>query len=156
MASTHFASYGGRVPAPTLPPGGAAKPRSGSSAGTAGGKSSFTEALDRTEQADKVAASGGRPAGLALNGKSEAETRAAIHKAAGSFESQALGQLLGFMTQGVEVDPTFGGGHGEEMFRDLLNTEYGKLVHKAGTAGIAKSVEREMLRAQGLASNQRV
>ena len=91
-----------------------------------------------------------KPAALALNTKTETETRAAIHKSAADFESSALGQLLGFMTQNIEVNPTFGGGHGEEMFRDMMNTEYGKMLHKGGRTGIADQVERQLLRAQGL------
>ena len=87
---------------------------------------------------------------MALNTKTETETRAAIHKSAADFESSALGQLLGFMTQNIEVNPTFGGGHGEEMFRDMMNTEYGKMLHKGGRTGIADQVERQLLRAQGL------
>ncbi|MEI7609729.1 MAG: rod-binding protein [Rhodospirillaceae bacterium] len=95
-------------------------------------------------------AGGSRLNAAALNRKTEPETRTAIHKSAAEFESSALGQLLGFMTQNVEVDPTFGGGHGEEMFRDMLNTEYGKMLHKGGRTGIAAQVERQLLRAQGL------
>ncbi|MEI6559601.1 MAG: rod-binding protein [Rhodospirillaceae bacterium] len=91
-----------------------------------------------------------RPSAIALNSRTEAETRAAIHKSASEFESSTLGQLLGFITQNVEVDPVFGGGHGEEMFRDMMNTEYGKMLHKGGRAGIADQVERQLLRAQGL------
>ena len=91
-----------------------------------------------------------RLSAMALNTKTEAETRAAIHKSAADFESSALGQLLGFMTQNIEVNPTFGGGRGEEMFRDMMNTEYGKMLHKSGRTGIADQVERQLLRAQGL------
>ena len=86
----------------------------------------------------------------AFKGKSETETRAAIHKSAQDFESTTLGQMLQFMSDSVEVDPEFGGGHGEEMFRQMLTTEYGKMMHKAGGAGIAAQVEPELLRAQGL------
>ena len=91
-----------------------------------------------------------RPALMALSAKSEPETRAAIHKSAHEFEASVLGQLMGFMTQNVEVDPTFGGGHGEEMFRDMMNAEYGKMMNKSGRTGIADQVERQLLRAQGL------
>ena len=35
--------------------------------------------------------------------------------AADNFESFFVGQMLEYMTQGVEVDPEFGGGHAEEM-----------------------------------------
>ena len=85
-----------------------------------------------------------------LNPKSEAETRQAIHKSAQDFESTTMGQMLQLMSDTVEVDPDFGGGHGEEMFRQMLTTEYGKLMRKAGPSGVSSQIERELLRAQGL------
>jgi hypothetical protein len=102
-----------------------------------------------------VGAAGALPPGprltaSTLNRKSEAETRRAIHKSAQDFEATTLGQMLQFMSDTIEVDPDFGGGHGEEMFRQMLTTEYGKLMRKSGGAGIAPQVERELLRAQGL------
>ncbi len=90
------------------------------------------------------------PSLTAFNGRSESATRAAIHKSAADFETAALGQLLAFMTQSIEVDSTFGGGHGEEMFRDMMNAEYGKMFSKSGRTGIADQVERQLLRSQGL------
>ena len=88
--------------------------------------------------------------GLSRIARSETETRAAIHKSAIAFESTCLGQLMSFMTEAREVDPMFGGGRGEEMFRGMLTTEYGKLATKNSHTGIAAAVERQLLRAQGL------
>ena len=93
---------------------------------------------------------GPRLSATTLNPRSEAETRRAIHKSAQDFESTTLGQMLQFISDTNEVDPDFGGGHGEEMFRQMLTTEYGKLMSKSGHTGIAGPVERELLRAQGL------
>ncbi len=87
---------------------------------------------------------------LKLSNRTEPETRAAIHKSAIEFETATMGQMLSFMTQEVGVDPNFGGGHAEEMFRGMLNSEYGKLSMAKGGTGVASQVEREMLRAQGL------
>ncbi len=136
------------VLSPALSQGG---PRSGSSAG------GFAAALDQ-QQAPAVSPAPGSAGGLpqgprlvgSLNPKSEAETRQAIHKSAQDFESTTLGQMLQFISDTVEVDPDFGGGHGEEMFRQMLTTEYGKLMRKSGATGISAQVERELLRAQGL------
>lgn len=111
------------------------------------GSTGFSAALNAYGQG--AAAGDGRPA-FSLNSRTEAETRAAIHKSAGDFEASCMGQLLGFMNQDLAVDPNFGGGRGEEMYRDMMNTEYGKLAHRSGTVGIAAQVERELLRAQGL------
>ena len=73
---------------------------------------------------------------------------AKLRKAAGEFETQFLSQMLAPMFETVETDPTFGGGHGEEMFRSLLVNEYGKQMSSRGGFGIADSVYRELLRAQ--------
>jgi Rod binding domain-containing protein len=69
-------------------------------------------------------------------------------EAAESFESFFVGQMLEYMWQGVEVDPMFGGGHAEEMWRSMLNQEYGKHIVKSGGLGIANQVMTEMLKAQ--------
>jgi len=65
-----------------------------------------------------------------------------------SFESFFVGQMLEYMQQGVEVDPNFGGGHAEEMWKSMLNQEYGKHIVKSGGLGIAKQVMDSMLKAQ--------
>ena len=74
--------------------------------------------------------------------------RAQIRKAADDFENVFVSQMLGHMFDGIGVDETFGGGHGEEMFRSMLTNEYGKQVSRSGGFGIADQVYRELLRAQ--------
>lgn len=118
-------------------------------AGPSGAPLGFQGALDAAGAGTTAAAGGGKPS-IVLNRRSEAETRAAIHKSAGDFEATCLGQLLGFMTQEIEVDPNFGGGHGEEMYREMMNAEYGKLAQRSGRVGLASKVEGDLLRAQGL------
>jgi Rod binding domain-containing protein len=77
---------------------------------------------------------------------------AAIDKTAQSFEEMFATQLLQPMFASVGVNPTFGGGHGEEVMRSFLTQEYGKLVAKSGKLGIAAQVKTEMLRAQEAAT----
>jgi Rod binding domain-containing protein len=74
--------------------------------------------------------------------------RGQIAKAASEFESMFVAQMVGHMFEGVEVDETFGGGQGEEMFRSMLVNEYGKQITRRGGLGIADQVYRELLRAQ--------
>ena len=74
--------------------------------------------------------------------------RAQIRKAADDFENVFVSQMLGHMFDGIGVDETFGGGHGEEMFRSLLTEQYAKQVNGRGGFGIADQVYRELLRAQ--------
>ncbi|MBL8629413.1 MAG: rod-binding protein [Rhodospirillaceae bacterium] len=67
---------------------------------------------------------------------------------ADEFESVFVGQMLEYMSEGVEVDPMFGGGHAEEMWKSMMNQEYGKHIVKNGGLGISKQVMDYMLKAQ--------
>jgi flagellar protein FlgJ len=71
-----------------------------------------------------------------------------VRDAAKKFESFFVGQMLEHMSSGIETDPTFGGGHGEEMWKSMLNQEYGKEISKTGRLGIADHVVQGMLRMQ--------
>ena len=48
----------------------------------------------------------------------------------------------------MQPDELFGGGHGEEMWRSMLNQEYGKEVAKGGKLGLSSSVMTAMLKMQ--------
>jgi peptidoglycan hydrolase FlgJ len=86
--------------------------------------------------------------------KIDPAVRGKLRKAADEFESTFVSQMFGMMMQGVEVDDTFGGGHGEEMFRSMLTNEYGKQVTNRGGFGLADSVYKELLHAQEARSAQ--
>jgi len=77
-------------------------------------------------------------------------TKAQIHKTAQAFESQFLSQMLGSMFDGVTTSAPFGGGQGEEAFKSFLMDAFAKQMTKAGGIGITASVQREMLKMQGL------
>ena len=68
--------------------------------------------------------------------------------AAKQFEGFFVGQMMEHMMAGVEVNPEFGGGTGEETWRSMLNQEYGKEIAKSGKLGIADNVMKAMLQAQ--------
>ncbi len=87
----------------------------------------------------------GNPALLKLKNAKSPEL---IDKAAKEFESFFLSQMLDEISSGIESDGMFGGGHGEEVFKSLLNQEYGKAIANAGGVGIADMVKSEMLRMQ--------
>ncbi len=78
----------------------------------------------------------------------EDRIRAQARDVAESFESMFLAQMFEFMSSGLEVDPTFGGGPGEKAFRSLLNNEYANGIAKAGGIGVADPVYREILKLQ--------
>ena len=56
------------------------------------------------------------------------------------FEAVFAGQLAKLLLEQVEVDPAFGGGHGEEMFRGVLAEELGRSIAKGGQLGLAPAV----------------
>ncbi len=77
--------------------------------------------------------------------------KANIDKTARDFEAMFASQLIAPMFEGIEVNPLFGGGHGEEMMRGFLIQEYGKIAAASGQLGIASAIKAEMIRAQEVA-----
>lgn len=82
----------------------------------------------------------------------EASQRAKIRQAAEQFEAQFLSIMLQPMFEGTNAEAPFGGGFGEEMFRSVLTEAMGKQMAKRGGIGLADTVQREMLKLQGLQS----
>jgi Rod binding domain-containing protein len=87
--------------------------------------------------------------GAAANAASEAQ-KAKAKDAAQKFESQFLSSMFQQMFQGLQSDGPFGGGFGEEMFRSVMTDAMAKQVVKAGGVGVADTVQREILKMQGL------
>lgn len=85
-----------------------------------------------------------RPADIGQGGGRQAQ----VETAARDFEAVFISQMLSHMWAGIEVDETFGGGHGEEMFRSLMIEEQGKMMARAGGLGLADDVKRTMLQIQ--------
>lgn len=81
-------------------------------------------------------------ADLAARGKTKAT--------ADKFESQFLAQMIGHMFSGIETDGPFGGGFGEEMFRSVMTDAMAQQMTRAGGIGVSATVQREMLKMQGL------
>ena len=75
-----------------------------------------------------------------------------IDKAAQDFEGMFITQMLQPMFDGMGVNPTFGGGHGEEVMRGFMVQEYGKLIAARGGLGLASAVKAELLKVQQQAS----
>jgi Rod binding domain-containing protein len=91
-----------------------------------------------------------KPAGLASPNPAQTATRTAIHKTAQAFESQFLSAMLGQMFEGVTTSEPFGGGEGEAAFKSFMMDAMAKQMTKAGGIGVAASVQKEMLKMQGL------
>ncbi len=74
--------------------------------------------------------------------------RTSPREAAESFEAFFLARMLDTMFSGIKTDGLFGGGNAENIYRSMMNQEYGRLMARAGGIGIADAVEREILRLQ--------
>ncbi|MDX2223528.1 MAG: rod-binding protein [Rhodospirillaceae bacterium] len=78
----------------------------------------------------------------------DAKDAGKVRAAAQEFEAFFIGQMMQHMWTDVGVDPEFGGGHAEEMWRSMLTQEYGKEIAKRGGFGIADQVMAAMIKAQ--------
>ena len=73
---------------------------------------------------------------------------AQIDKTARDYEAGFVSAMLESMFAGIKTDKTFGGGEAEDMYRSLMNQEYGKAIAARGTLGIADSIKSAMIRMQ--------
>lgn len=69
-------------------------------------------------------------------------------QAAEDYEAFFVAQSFEEMFAGIDSDPLFGGGEGENIFRSFLIQEYGKQVARAGGVGIAEAIQRHLLHLQ--------
>jgi flagellar protein FlgJ len=77
-------------------------------------------------------------------------SKAQIAATAQSFEAQFIAQMLQPMFEGISSEPPFGGGSSEQAFRSFLMDAIGQQVSKSGGIGVAQSVQREMMKMQGM------
>ena len=76
--------------------------------------------------------------------------RGKIKETAQKFEASFLSVMMQSMTAGMKTPDVGGGGAGEDMFKSLLGEEMAKQMAKAGGIGVAATVQKEMLKMQGL------
>lgn len=74
-----------------------------------------------------------------------AKERAAAHKVAQEFEALMIGNMLKSMRATVGKDKLTGGGHGEEIYRSLLDQEYASSAAARGGLGLAQAIERQLV-----------
>jgi peptidoglycan hydrolase FlgJ len=86
-------------------------------------------------------------AGIKLAGSPAAKADP-MDRAANDFETMFVTEMLKPMMETVEVDPMFGGGKGEEMFRSMLTDEYGKMIGRTGGIGLASHIKAALIAAQ--------
>ena len=76
--------------------------------------------------------------------------RGQIKATAQKFEASFLSVMLQQMFDGAETAPPFGGGPGEQMFKSFMAEAMAKKIVAGGGIGLAASVQREMLKMQGM------
>lgn len=68
-------------------------------------------------------------------------------KVSQDFEAVFVGMMMKSMRETVGKDKLTGGGHGEEVYRSMLDQEYAAAsVKRGGGLGIAKIIERDIIR----------
>lgn len=78
---------------------------------------------------------------MARSGQTEDE----MGKVAREFEAVFISEMMRPMFEGLEVDPMFGGGRGEEVFKGMLIDEYGKGMARAGGIGLADHIKQQLI-----------
>lgn len=89
----------------------------------------------------------------ALKDVKDAKKSQQVEDAAEQFEAVFIGEMIKPMFEGISTDGMFGGGKGEEVFRDMLVQEYGKLMAKNGGIGLSSQVKDAMIKMQEQADN---
>jgi len=68
-------------------------------------------------------------------------------KVAQDFEALFIGMMMKSMRSTVGKDTLTGGGHGEEVYRSMLDQAYAEAsVKRGGGMGIAKIIEKDIIR----------
>lgn len=68
-------------------------------------------------------------------------------KVSQDFEALIVGMMMKSMRETVGKDKLTGGGHGEEIYRSMLDQEYAAAsVKRGGGLGLAKMIERDIIR----------
>jgi peptidoglycan hydrolase FlgJ len=62
------------------------------------------------------------------------------------FEGLFIGMMVKSMHESISKDKLTGGGHGEEVYRPMLDQEYVAAAVKRGGFGLAKQIEKEIIR----------
>lgn len=75
-----------------------------------------------------------------------------IEESAKEFEAIFISEMLSPMFEGLETDSMFGGGKGEEIFRNLMIQEIGNSIANTGQVGIADQVKNELIKIQAAAN----
>jgi len=68
-------------------------------------------------------------------------------KVSQDFEAMVVAMMLKSMRETVGKDKLTGGGHGEDVYRSMLDQEYAAVsVKRGGGMGLAKMIEKDIIR----------
>jgi flagellar protein FlgJ len=95
---------------------------------------------DAAEKARQLQRQGSSAAGLSDKQRIQAK------KIGQDFEGLFVGMMMKSMRATVQQDKLTGGGHGEDVYRSLLDQEYATAAAKRGGLGLAKVIEKEIIR----------
>jgi flagellar protein FlgJ len=72
--------------------------------------------------------------------------KAALKKISQDFEALFIGMMLKSMRSTVGKENLTGGGHGEEVYRSLLDQEYAQAIATGGGLGLGSMLEEQLVR----------
>lgn len=72
--------------------------------------------------------------------------RQKLKKVSQDFEALFVGMMMKSMRETVAKDKLTGGGHGEDVYRSMLDQQYAEESVKRGGLGLAKQIEKELVR----------
>ena len=109
---------------------------------------SFQQILDVAKKAEQDETQITNTRDLSSIGKMDDMTKKEREKmrmeaTAQDFESVFISQMLKPMFESVDVDPMFGGGNAEDVFRGLLVQEYGKNLAEGGGLGFKDALMQQ-------------
>jgi peptidoglycan hydrolase FlgJ len=71
-------------------------------------------------------------------------------KVAQDFEGLFIGMMMKSMRETVAKDKLTGGGHGEDVYRSMLDEQYVAAAVKRGGFGLAKQIEKDIIRQESM------
>jgi flagellar protein FlgJ len=83
--------------------------------------------------------------GASVNGLSDKQRQQA-KKVSQDFEGLFIGMMMKTMRETVAKDKVTGGGHGEDVYRSMLDEQYVAAAVKRGGFGLAKHIEKDIIR----------
>ena len=90
------------------------------------------------------------PPAAGAQSAAELAKRGQTKQTAQKFEASFLSVMLQQMFESTDTPAPFGGGPGESMFKSFLTQAMADKIAARGGVGVAASVQREMLKLQGL------